>query len=66
MGSGVYRQLFFPNDSIHTKVHFVVDDSLPDTSCIYKSLLVLSFSIIHFQADKHRIVASLVQRHHVD
>ena len=66
MRGRVNRQLFFSNDSIHTEVHFIVDDSFLDTSCIYKSLLILSFSIVHFQADKHRIVAPLVQSHHVN
>jgi len=66
MRSWINGILLFSDDCIHAEVHFIKDDTFLDTSCIYKSLLILDLSIIHLQADKHSIVASLVKSNHVD
>lgn len=66
MGGGVNRKFLFPNNGIHTKIHLIVHNGFLYTSCIYKSLLILCFPIVHLKAYEYRVVATLVQGHHVD
>ena len=54
--SGIDRTLLFPDDSVHSEIHFIVNDRLLDTSCIYKILLIFHFAVVYFEADKHSVV----------
>jgi hypothetical protein len=57
--------LFLSYHWIHAKIHLIVNNIFFNTSCIYKSLLVLNLSVIYLEADEHSIVASSFEGNNV-
>jgi hypothetical protein len=60
MSRCVNGELFLPNDSVHAEIHLIIDDTLLDASRIDQCLLVIDLAIVHFDADKHGVVAASV------
>jgi hypothetical protein len=66
MSRFINSSFLLPDHSVHSKIHLVIDNGLPDISGIDSGFLVLKLSIVHLNANKHSIIASSVQSNAVN
>ena len=65
MSSWVNHRFFLPDDRIHAKIHLVIDYTLPHSSHVHHTFLILHLPVIHLQTHEHRILTAGIQPHHV-